>query len=222
MDDLIFDFEKSALDATLELSMDIAEIGVDELFENEIIREIPFVKTVYSVYKIGTAIEERHLIKKTLLFIKQFNAKTINKKKLKKYRERLENYPEYAEEELGRVLILLNKTIDNKKAVILANLYRSYVEEEIQWDQFCELSDITDRIVLSDVKILFYAYQNKGVNLYDFDNYHLDRLISLGVLENKQRIGANLILNGNPDEEKDLKDVSITNLGIIFCEFGLQ
>lgn len=72
--------------------------------------------------------------------------------------------------------------------------------------------------------MLSFAYQNNGVNLYDFANYHLDRLISLGVLENEQRIGANLIINANFDEDKqkNLKDVSITDLGKLFYECGLK
>ena len=224
MNDLISDFENSALDSTIDLSMDVLEISIDELCENEIIKNIPFIKTVVTVYKVGTAIYERNLMKNTLQFIKKFNAKTINPQKLEKYRKRLYNNPNFAEDELGRVLFLLNKTIDSVKAGILANLFKNYVEETISWEQFCELSDITDRIFVADIDMLSFAYQNNGVNLYDFANYHLDRLISLGVLENEQRIGANLIINANFDEDKqkNLKDVSITDLGKLFYECGLK
>ena len=224
MNDLISDFENSALDSTIDLSMDVLEISIDELCENDIIRNIPFIKTIVTFYKVGTAIYERHLMKNTLQFIKRFNAKTINPKKLEKYRKRLNDNPNFAEDELGRVLFLLNKTIDSVKTEILANLFRNYVEETISWEQFCELSDITDRIFVADIAILSSAYKNNGVNLYDFANYHLDRLNSLGVLENEQRIGANLIINANFDEDKqkNVKDVSITDLGKIFYECGLK
>ena len=224
MNDLISDFANSALDSTIDLSMDVLEIGINELCENEIIKNIPFVKAIVAFCKVGTAIYERHLIKNTLRFIGRFNAKTINPTKLEKYRKRLNDDPNFAEDELGRVLFLLNKTIDSLKAEILANLFRNYVEEAISWEQFCELSDITDRIFVADIAILSSAYQKNGVNLYEFANYHLDRLISLGVLQNEQRIGGNLIINTifDEDKQKNGKDVSITDLGKLFYECGLK
>lgn len=224
MNDLISGFENSALDSTIDLSMDVLEISIDELCKNDIVKNIPIIKTIVTGYTVGTAIYERHLMKNTLRFIVKFNAKTIKPKKLAKYRKKLNDNPNFAEDELGRVLFLLNKTIDSVKAEILANLFRNYVEETISWEQFCELSDITDRIFVADIAILSFAYQNNGVNLYDFANYHLDRLISIGVLENEQRIGANLIIDANFDEHKqqNVKDVSITDLGKLFYDCGLK
>ena len=46
MNDLISDFANSALDSTIDLSMDVLEISIDELCENEIIKNIPFVKAI--------------------------------------------------------------------------------------------------------------------------------------------------------------------------------
>ena len=46
---------------------DLAEIGLDSLFDEGVLREIPFVSTAVSVYRIGRSISERHYIKKLLV-----------------------------------------------------------------------------------------------------------------------------------------------------------
>lgn len=70
----------------------------------------------------------------------------------------------YAEEELGRVLIVLNSNIDVKKSELLAKFYHAYVEEKIDWDTFCELSDVTTRLFITDIHLL-YAVYNKTITI---------------------------------------------------------
>lgn len=183
--DLVEQLKVSLFENSIDVAIDFAEIGLDNLLsditDSEILQEIPIIKTIYSVCKVGLAIQEKHLLKKTLVFIKEFNSKQIKPKKLEKYKKKINEQPHYVEEELGRVLILLNKILDDSKAVILAKLYRNFIEEEIDWKQFCELTDITERIFLSDIKVLLHGYKHKGVDLGDFPNYHLDIKILLGL-----------------------------------------
>jgi len=127
--DLVEQLKVSLFENSIDVATDFAEIGLDNLLsditDSEILQEIPIIKTIYSVCKVGLAIQEKHLLKKTLVFIKEFNSKQIKSKKLEKYKKKINEQPHYVEEELGRVLILLNKILDDSKAVILAKLYRT-------------------------------------------------------------------------------------------------
>lgn len=226
--DLVEQLKVSLFENSIDVATDFAEIGLDNLLsditDSEILQEIPIIKTIYSVCKVGLAIQEKHLLKKTLVFIKEFNSKQIKPKKLEKYKKKINEQPHYVEEELGRVLILLNKILDDSKAVILAKLYRNFIEEEIDWEQFCELTDITERIFLSDIKVLLHGYKHKGVDLGDFPNYHLDRLISIGLFENNNRLGGNIVLSGGDSsvEQEVNKDVDVTEIGVIYSKYGLE
>lgn len=226
--DLVEQLKVSLFENSIDVAIDFAEIGLDNLLsditDSEILQEIPIIKTIYSVYKVGLAIQEKHLLKKTLVFIKEFNSKQIKPKKLEKYKKKINEQPHYVEEELGRVLILLNKILDDSKAVILAKLYRNFIEEEIDWKQFCELTDITERIFLSDIKVLLHGYKHKGVDLGDFPNYHLDRLISIGLFENHNRLGGDIVLSGGDSSvgQEANKDVDVTEIGVIYSKYGLE
>ena len=50
-DSLIDSFEKSIINNSLDSVMDLTELGIDLLFEDGIIKEIPIIKTVYALGK---------------------------------------------------------------------------------------------------------------------------------------------------------------------------
>ena len=234
---LVEDLKLSLFEKTADVGIDFAELYLDNVLDivsnNEILKEIPVVKTLYTIGKVGAAIHEKNLLRKTLIFITSFNSKTITPKKLDKYKKKINEKPHYVQEELGRVLLILNKILDDSKAQILANLYRNYVEEKINWDEFCEMTDITERIFLTDMAALLKGYENYGLNIGDVESYHIDRLISLGLFENFLRLSGEVFLstkdtawesgssNAVTESKNNSKDVMITKLGKLYCECGL-
>ena len=221
--DLIPSFDESLYDPLIDLGVDFAEIGIDKIFDNEIVNQIPIAKTIMTGWKVGAAIRDRVLLRNTLVFINKFNSKT-DFKKWQKHKEKLQFNKKFLEDELERVLLLLERFLDAKKAVILAKFFNNYIEEKISWQEFSEVSDITDRIFLEDLKLLYDAYSNNGIDFNESYNYRIDRLTSLGLLENPQRLGkTNVFSCGSADglNEDELKDISITALGKLYCENGL-
>lgn len=228
--DLIKSFSSSLdsieIGALTDAFADLTDAGISQLVNNPTVSGIPIVSVLVSLCRTGAAIYERHLLKNTLHFLQAFNSRTIKPKKLEKYRKRLENNPEFASDELGRVLLLLQRATDNSKATIYGNLFVCYVNDTISWDMFCELADCTDRMFVGDLSILQYGYEHDGIMLFDVENYRLDRLIALGLLENKYRIGGNMVITldgGNASGEHvapEQKDVVLTQLGVDFCKYG--
>ena len=78
-------------DATKDLSMDIVEMGLDSIIDNEILKELPFVKTVYTITKTSLAIKEKFLLKKFLNFIKSFNEHNVDEKEIEKRKKAIDN-----------------------------------------------------------------------------------------------------------------------------------
>ena len=141
MDKLVPAFKESVFDAHLsDVLGETAELGIDSVLDEGILKDIPIVSTVIGFAKTAQNIYDRNLLRQTASFIKTFNAGSISTKKLQKYRDKIDSNPQYAEKDLGRVLILLNSYVDLEKSAILAKFYRAYVEEEISWEQFGELS----------------------------------------------------------------------------------
>ncbi|MDY3779549.1 MAG: hypothetical protein SOZ77_05235 [Candidatus Limousia pullorum] len=155
-------------------------------------------------------------MKQTIKFINTFNEKSITPAKLQKYKERIYNNPKFAEEELGRVLIILNPNVDLKKSEILARFYRAYVEEQINWDTFCELSEVISRMFVSDIKLLFAVYNKRVSDTSQCPVYQADRLIALGLLDSAMKSMS----IGSVSSSHTQRYIQTNQLGNTFCDLS--
>src|SRR5699024_9577366 len=152
MDKIIPAFETTLFDPSLHsVLQEMTELGIDSLLDNGILRDVPIVNLIIGLGKTAQNIQDRNLLRNTIMFIKTFNDKNLSQAKIDKYRNKLQNKPKFAEEELGRVIVLLNSYTELKKSELLAKLYFSYINGIIDWPQFCELSDITSRLFIADL-----------------------------------------------------------------------
>ena len=181
---LIDDFKESLILEQKDLIKDYLELGVDGLSNNELIKQIPIVKTLTGVINISSYLKEQNLMKNMQLFITELNSGKINEKKLAKYKNKLDNNPKYAKKELGRMLILLDKTIDEDKAIIFGKIFKSFVNCEITWEEVIEFTEITDRLFIYDISLLKILWKNnyKEYEENREDAFRIERIYSLGIL----------------------------------------
>lgn len=183
MNNIVPEFNDSLVINSSDIIGDYLELGIDSILENDSLKEIPIVKTFLSIGKITKNIRERNLIKNLVIFLNELNSGNIDKEKLNKHKEELSQNHKKAEKELGRVLIILEQTIDNIKSSILGKLYKAYVNQEIDWNLFVEFSEITNRLYINDLNILLLIFNNQ---LSDTSNrndlYRIERLNSLGIV----------------------------------------
>lgn len=218
MDELTDNFEKSLFNDSNDAIGDYIELGIDSFISDGILKEIPIVKSIVSVLKVGKNIHDRNLLKQTLTFINEFNNNNISKEKIKEYKTKIENNDKKREEELGRILLLLNNYIDREKSIMLAKIFKSYVDKKINWNEFCEFSEIINRLFIQDIQIL------KGIKDKDIDimnnrenEFRIERLYSLGLIG----------LSFSPVTYNDLKNGHINSgrnispLGRKLCEIIL-
>ena len=141
------------------------------------------MKSIVSVLKIGKNVYDRNLLKQTLTFINEFNNNTIGNEKIYKYKELIETNPKKAEEELGRVLLLLNGYIDREKSIMLSKIFKAYVAKEIGWIEFCEFSEIINRLFVQDINVLRMIYQGTISDTTNRnDMFRVERLNSIGII----------------------------------------
>lgn len=88
----------------------------------------------------------------------------------------------------------------------------------LTFGDFLEFCDITDRMFISDIRILEEAYINGGVSADKEITYQHERIISLGLITNESRLtGAvfSLDLDEDPSEQFIIE---MTMLGEKYCE----
>ena len=183
MNDLTISFNDSLLLNTSDILKDYAELGIDSVLDTGVLKDIPIISTIFGVSKVIHSVHERNLIKKLILFLNELNSGNVDKEKLTNYKDRLNRNKKEAEKELGRVLIILNQIIDNDKSIMLGKIFKAYVNEKIDWNQFCEFSEIINRLFLQDVHALKQIYcgrlkETSGMG----DIYRIERLNSLGII----------------------------------------
>lgn len=211
MNEVVPEFNDSLVIDSSDIVGDYLELGIDSILENDSLKEIPIIKIFISVGKITKSIRERNLIKNLVIFINELNSGKINKEKLSRHREELRKNPKKAEKELGRILIILEQTIDNIKSSILGKLYKSYINQEIDWDIFIEFSEITNRLFMFDINILKVMWSqeyNTYIEQKD-DNFRIERMYSLGIIGN---------IFPSMNETKHLHGRVLNGLGKKYCD----
>ena len=222
MDELVPVFEDSLFGTSIaDVGIEFAELGIDSILSDGILKDIPIIGTIVGVGKLAHNVHDRNLIRQTLTFINEFNKGLISPEKIEKHRKKLHDNPKKLEEELGRVLILLDQNIDTIKSTFEGKFYVAYVDEKISWDEFCELCDITERLFVSDITNLREAYENNGVKGNATISYQHDRLNSVGLLENDTRISGGLVFTDIEDEEEQIY-MNLTSIGKLFCKYAFS
>lgn len=195
-------FKETLLDPAIsnmgEALTDIAELGLDAVLQDGLLKDIPVFGTIAALCKTGLNLRERNFIRQTASFILSFNQDTISEDKLCAYRQELEKNPKKAEKELGRVILLLDRLLEEKQAKTLGGFYRSYVNDSISWEKFVELSEVNDRMFFGDYAELDSIARKpikQDEEVSEKRMYIIQRLESLGlVTENRSRLYSGNIL----------------------------
>lgn len=209
MNSLVEDLGKSLSKNIIPVSVEFLENGIDELISNDALRDIPILNSIGAVIRIGKDLHERNLLKQTSAFLSEFNSGAIDEEKLQKYKEKLEDDKEKTSE-LERVLLILNNNIDVEKSKYLAKLFTAYINEKITWDEFCEFSDVTNRLFIEDFRLLKALWSNSSYLSKGGDNFRAERIYSVGIIGIK-----NIAITGEP---QGLGGRCLNLLGQKYCD----
>ena len=213
MNEIISEFNNSLVIDSSDIVGDYLELGIDSILENDNLKEIPIVKTFLSAGIIIKNIRERNLIKNLIIFLNELNTGNIDEEKLKKHKEQLNQNSKKAEKELGRILIILEQTIDNLKSAILAKLYKAYINQDIDWDLFVEFSEITNKIYINYLKVLLAIYKGQLSDTSNIgDLYRVERLNSLGIIGLSMK-SIGVTTNGSRQDSY----IVINSIGKLYC-----
>ena len=147
-------------DPLSDLSVEIAEIPLDLLFEKgSVLEEIPILKLALAVFRTGKGIKERFELKKQLVFLQKLSRCEVNADAKEKRRRAYENNERWFYEELEHIAVYISRLDSTHKASILAECYADFVDGAITRAQFEEYLGITDRLFLGDSDTLLEHYE---------------------------------------------------------------
>ena len=222
MKNIIPSFRDSLFSKNTDILIDISEYTIDNLIKSSnILTDFPIIKTIASVLKGAYNIYDRNLLKNTLVFIQELNSGTIDEEKYIAYKTTLEHNPNKCEKELGRVILILNNIIDVSKSKMLSRLFKAYINKGLTWEEFCEYSEIVNRIFLEDIELLKKINDGEVTFIAEDDKekYRIHRLNSIGVIEISIGKMTVAIINGNM---KPKQLVTISDVGNKFLKIVLD
>jgi len=192
---------------TQEIFTDVADFSFDQIVDSSL-KEIPIIKHILSIAKIGISIRDSFLIKKILAFLKGIPKE--NHDSLNKFRTRINSDPNYSKK-IGEHLIIILDRYDNlTKAEYLSKIFAAYLDEKINLQSFMRLSSSIEKAFIDDLNNLNDYYKK---NLIDVDEY---------ILQNLYQSGLVALLFNKINSEVDQIDVptvfySKNELGVLFC-----
>lgn len=210
MKNLIGDFRDSIFSNGIDITADYFELGIDPNMEDGILKDIPIVKTIVSGINITKNIIDWNLLRQTIAFINELNNGTIDEKKLNDYKEKINMNPKKCEKELGRVLIYLNSFIDTEKTQMLARLFKTYICQKISWNEFCEFSEIINRMFITDIELLKHIRNVDKIKGNEGDNFRIQRLSSQGII--------GLKFPPEQDDQNILHGIVLSPIGKKLCD----
>lgn len=174
-------FADSLTEDTISCIGEYVEIGLDAVMEDGILKDVPLVSTAIALYKIGSSIQERHNLKKLLVFLNELNNGIVDAEKLQDYRKKFQSNENFRNKEIEYLLVLIDRYIDYVKPQMLAKLYLAYLDGKIIWEELTMYAEVVDRFLPSDCNLLisdvetYYTYRNIGAE-------PILRLVALGLM----------------------------------------
>ena len=86
---LVGSLEDSLTENMFDTVGDLAEVGLDAVMDDGILKDIPILSTVVGLYRIGHTIRERHTIKQLALFVAELNKGCADDRRRRQLLEKL-------------------------------------------------------------------------------------------------------------------------------------
>lgn len=153
-ENLVGSLEDSLTENMFDTVGDLAEVGLDAVMDDGILKDIPILSTVVGLYRIGHTIRERHTIKQLALFVAELNKGCADDRRRKQLLEKLNSDTRKSKQEIEYILVVLDNYLEYEKSQMLAKLYIAYLEETITWAEFAEYASMVKQLIPGDLKLL--------------------------------------------------------------------
>ncbi len=181
---------------------EIFEIGIDSLFDNELVENVPIVNTICGLFNLGKSIGERFFIKKLVRFLECSDS--IDQDEIIKF------FDKYKDEDIQERLIMIIDKIDEiEKARVISNLFRAVVGREISKNDFMRCCIAVQSCMLIDLE---YLKQTSGQNIKGVEAQSLFNVSLVRV----NGIDAGTFL---PDPEHEMQSYIINRAGRLIIKY---
>lgn len=150
-------FNRTLQDSNLlDFTTDMSELAIDQLIDEDVLREIPIVKSIVSLTKVGISIHDKLFLKKIITFM--YGIKDIAPEKRLQMIRKIDSSKQYSIKVGEKLLYVLDTCGDHVIASNIAKLFAAFLSGKITYNQYLEAAPIVARLSENDLKIFLGAY----------------------------------------------------------------
>jgi len=131
---------KELINTGLDLTVDYSEIALDSILSDDLISEIPIVKSIVALGRFGISIKQLHFTKKVLCFLKEFHSRSSTDN-IVEFKNKLNTEQRFKDKVTEKIIIIIDRLRTEQRAVLLAKLLMGHIQEKYNWETFCYFSD---------------------------------------------------------------------------------
>lgn len=133
-----------------EITKDLAEVALDSILDNGILRDLPIVNTIIGLSKTAVSIRDRFLIQKIASFLRA--TRPFSEKEREDFSKKIETEPNYRQEVGEHLIVLLDRLDDKRKPEMIAKLFLAYLKDDITYTDFIRFSSIVEKAFINDLQ----------------------------------------------------------------------
>ncbi|WP_416442730.1 hypothetical protein ACH3O9_17930 [Leeuwenhoekiella sp. A16] len=198
-----------------ELAKDYAELAIDGIMDDGVLKDIPLVGTVIGVMKFGNSVNKHLFAKKLYKFLFQLHTIPLEKR-IKKIDE-INSSKKYQSSVGEMTFELLEKIESDGKPEIIGKLFKAVVEEKIDYQTYLRLAHIVKRLFYYD--LVWLKDNSNGLRVNGNIN---DDLQTTGLIKQDMVNIYEKVKEINKDRKPDVNDRSLTYLGDILISIGMK
>lgn len=173
------------------IAAEYAEVGLDAVLSNEVLKEIPFVNTLVAVTKVGLTLSDRLLVNKLLKFLGALQG--VSPDVHREMVARLESDPVFGRKVGVHVLELLSRIEGGRKPEMLAKVFAAYANGDIDATTLLRLNFAIERLPMSELaKLRPFYFPSDGSPLLFGDDYAGQAFLFSGLAKMSPRMGGSM------------------------------
>lgn len=158
-----------------KVSIDIIEAIIDTETTEGIVKDIPILNSILSLYNGANNITDKLFIKKIAHFLYSIN--DVSTEKRRQMIEDIDNSEKYKIKVGEKLIYIINRSDDHEKSSMLGNLFKAFLKNEITYSEFLIASQIIDRLTCIEIydfldgQFLDYKLRPKPIDIGEVNNY---------------------------------------------------
>lgn len=137
-------------DDILSIIKDTGEILLDSQLNQGILKEIPIVSTMISVWNVGNSISDKLLATKIKSFLFELNS--LDKSKISEFVARYEHDKDFNTRMSTKLVFILDKCDNEEKSRLIGKLFIAFILGKMDEHDFYSASKALNQITISDLE----------------------------------------------------------------------